>query len=52
MDHVPIFISRPIPSHLERSDHITELLFKPILRPEHELANARMQTIGADYQIE
>ena len=52
INHVYIFIARTVPADLECRDHIAELLLKPFLWAEYEPANIRMQTVGADHQIE
>ena len=49
---IHIFVARTVATDLERRDRVTELLFELTLRTECEPANLRMQTIGADHQIE
>ena len=51
VEHVDIFIARPIASGLERDDRVAEILFKLLPRPEGELANLRMQAVGADDEV-
>ena len=50
VDHVDLFIARTISADLEGRDHIAELLLEPILRPEGQRPNSRMQPISADHQ--
>jgi hypothetical protein len=52
MDQIYVFIARTVPAALESRDYVAELLLEPILRTKCEPANIRMQTIGADHQIE
>jgi len=52
MAHVDELVTRPIPLDLERGHAIPERDLEPALGPEGELANARMQPIGADDQID
>ena len=49
---IHIFVARTVATDLERRDGIAELLLELMLGPECEPANIRMQTIGADHQIE
>ena len=49
---IHVFVARTVTSDLERRDHVAEMLLEPILRPECKPANVRMQSIGADHQIE
>ena len=51
VEHVDVFVARPIASGLERGDRVTEILFKLLPRPEGELANLRMQAVGADDEV-
>jgi hypothetical protein len=46
------FIARPIALDLVHRDVITEWDFEPCFGPEHELAEARMQPVGADDRID
>ena len=46
------FVARPIPFDLERGDVVTERDFERCLGSERELADARMQAVGADDQID
>ena len=50
--HIHVLVARTVTPDLERRDHVAELLLEPVLRSEGEPANVRMQTIGADHQVE
>ena len=52
VNDVGVFISRPIASGLERHDGVAEIPFKLLLRAEGEPANVRMQSVGADDEVE
>ena len=46
------FIARAIALDLERGDVITERDFEPRFGPEHQPADARMQPVRANHQID
>ena len=51
MAEIDEFVARPIALDLERGDVITERHLEPRIGPEHQLADARMQAVGADDQV-
>ena len=52
MAEIDEFIARPIPLDLERCDVITQWDFEVCLRTERERPDARMQSVGANDQID
>ncbi len=52
INHVHIFIARTVPADFESRHDIAKPLLEPILRAKYEPSNTRVQTVGADYQIE
>ena len=49
---VNFLVARPIASDFECGDHVAELFLEAMLRPKGQPADRRMQTVGADQQVE
>ena len=49
---IHVLVARKVTKGLERGGHVTERFLELLLRPEGKPANIRMQTVGADHQIE
>ena len=52
VNDVNLIVARPIAPDFECGDHVAELLLEAILWPKGQLADRRMQTVGADHQVE
>ena len=50
--HVDIVVAWAVTAGFERRHHVAEALFKAFLWPKYQSSNRRMQTVGADDQIE
>ena len=50
--HVNQLISRPVPRDFESCGLISEIFLEPAFRPKSQLANAPVQAIGSNHQVE
>jgi len=52
VSYIDIFVAGSVAARFERRYDVSKLLLKRILSAEHKPSDRRMQTVGADHQIE
>lgn len=52
VQEVDVLFARPISGRLERCHRATERDLEPLLRPERDLPDSRMQSVGADHEVQ